>query len=102
MITLNNMIYANPQAYQVFPEMVNPANAGTLDEIYNKLDHSEPFLIAVYISHGVQVFPEQIQTTSSSTSIEIIGWVRRFNNQFYKFTKNISANTWTFTENIDY
>lgn len=31
MITLNNMIYANPQAYQVFPEMVNPANTGTTE-----------------------------------------------------------------------
>lgn len=31
MITLQNMIFANPQAYQVFPNMVNPYNTGTTE-----------------------------------------------------------------------
>ena len=32
MITLQNMIFANPQAYQVFPNMVNTYNTGTIEE----------------------------------------------------------------------
>ena len=31
MITERNMIFANPQAYQVFPNMVNPYNTGTTE-----------------------------------------------------------------------
>lgn len=31
MITLQNMIFANPQAYQVFPNMVNPYNTSTTE-----------------------------------------------------------------------
>lgn len=31
MITLQNMIFANPQVYQVFPNMVNPYNTGTTE-----------------------------------------------------------------------
>lgn len=31
MITERNMIFANPQAYQVFPNMVNPYNTGLVD-----------------------------------------------------------------------
>ena len=32
MITLQNMIFANPQAYQVFPNMVNTYNTGTMEK----------------------------------------------------------------------
>ena len=32
MITLQNMIFANPQAYQVFPNMVNTYNTGTIEK----------------------------------------------------------------------
>ena len=31
MVTERNMIFANPQAYQVFPNMVNPYNTGTTE-----------------------------------------------------------------------
>lgn len=31
MITLQNMIFANPQAYQVFPNIANPYNTGTTE-----------------------------------------------------------------------
>lgn len=31
MITLQNMVFANPQAYQVFPNMVNPYNTSTTE-----------------------------------------------------------------------
>lgn len=77
MITLQNMIFANPQAYRVFPQIANPYNTGITDT-------------AIYTGY--------IQVTDSN------GTTKRFSNtniiDFSGFTDTIDIDQYTDTGSV--
>lgn len=88
MITENNMIYANPQAYRVFPDIGNPMNTGLVDK-------------AVYTGHLVVTDSSgNTKSFSNTNTIDFTGFTGSVIVDQYTDTGSVSLGRWKMTQSI--
>ena len=82
MITLQNMIFANPQVYQVFPNMVNPYNTGLVDT-------------AIYTGHLVVTDTSgNTKNFSNTSTIDFTGFQGTIDIDQYTDTGSVKLGRW--------
>lgn len=82
MITENNMIYANPMAYQIFPNIGNPMNTGLVDK-------------AVYTGHLVVTDSSgNTKNFSNTNTIDFTGFTGTVTVDQYTDTGSVSLGKW--------
>ena len=89
MITLQNMIFVNPQAYRVFPQIGNPYNTGITDT-------------AIY--EGYLQVTDQYGTTKSFTNtntIDFTGFKGVIDIDQYTDTGSVKLGRWRITDTIE-
>ena len=86
MITLQNMIFANPQAYQVFPQIANPYNTGITDT-------------AIYTGY-IQVTDSSgtIKSFSNTNIIDFSGFTGAIDIDQYTNTGSVKLGRWVIGE----